>query len=126
MKHIIGVAVAVVLSTAAFVPVQAVAQSQTTIIVRAAPPALRHESVPAARRGYEWAPGYWDWNGRKFVWSAGHWERERHGHRYQRPEWRQGQNGWQMERGGWQRRDRDGDGVPNRSDSRPNDPQRGG
>jgi hypothetical protein len=32
-----------------------------------------------------------------------------------------------MERGGWARggRDRDGDGVPNRMDSHPNNPNRG-
>ena len=31
--------------------------------------------------------------------------------------------GWARERGGWAR-DRDGDGVPNRFDSRPNNPNR--
>jgi hypothetical protein len=30
-----------------------------------------------------------------------------------------------MERGGWRRGDRDGDGIPNREDAHPNNPNRG-
>lgn len=129
MKRILCTAAAILISSAAFVPTQALAQ--VTVInmnVRNAPPPPRNEAVPSARRGYEWAPGYWNWSGRKFVWVKGHWERARNGHFYQRPEWRQGDKGWQLERGGWQRgerrRDRDGDGVPNRDDRRPDNPNR--
>ena len=90
IKRIIGVAVAMALGTVTLVPIQAVAQTHTTIIVREAPPPLRREATPPPRRAYEWTSGYWNWTGRKYVWTAGHWERERYGHRYQRPEWRQG------------------------------------
>lgn len=96
-----------------------------------APPAPRHESVPQARRGYEWVAGYWNWNGRRHVWTRGLWERVRKGYAYHRPEWQQGNNGWTLNRGGWQRgeradgrSDRDRDGVPNRADARPNNPNR--
>jgi hypothetical protein len=92
--------------------------------VRTAPPAPRHEAVPAARRGYEWAPGYWNWNGHRYVWTKGHYEKVRRGYTYHRPEWKQGDNGWTMERGGWRHGDRDGDGVPNRVDDHPNNPHR--
>src|SRR6185436_16489451 len=34
------------------------------------PPAVRYEAVPAPRRGYIWAPGYWGWNGYRHVWVA--------------------------------------------------------
>ena len=95
------------------------------------PRGARHEAVPGARRGYDWVPGYWDWNGRRHVWVSGHWERDRPGYAYQRPEWRRDAKGWYLERGGWRhgervaaRRDRDGDGVPNRYDQRPRNPNR--
>jgi hypothetical protein len=123
MKRVLCAAAAALISTAAFVPVQAFARDQV-IVVRQAPPPPRHEVVPAARHGYVWAPGYWNYNGHRYVWTKGHWERERAGYAWRRPEWRQGPRGWEMDRGGWNRGDRDGDGVPNRHDSRPNNPNR--
>jgi hypothetical protein len=145
MKRILLTAAAALISTAAFTPVQALAQNRTEIIVvQKAPPTLRSERIPAARRGYEWVPGYWDWNGRRYTWVAGHHERVRPGYVYARPEWRRDRNGWVLERGGWQHgdrvvrrgdrdrdgvpnrydRDRDNDGVPNRVDARPNNANR--
>lgn len=144
MKTILAATAAVIISTAAFTPVEAVAQGLTEVIViQKAPPALRREAIPAARRGYEWIPGYWAWNGRRHVWERGHWERTRRGYVYAQPVWRQDRNGWYLERGGWQRgdrverrdrdgdgvrngvdRDRDGDGIRNRDDARPNNPNR--
>ncbi|MGV8899829.1 MAG: YXWGXW repeat-containing protein [Burkholderiaceae bacterium] len=107
MKRILCNAAAIlVLSTAAFIPTQAVAQVGFSIVISNAPPPVRYEVVPAPRRGYEWAPGYWNWNGGRHAWAPGHWERARSGHHYQRPEWRHGNNGWQLNRGGWQRGER--------------------
>jgi len=137
MKRILCAVAAIVLSTAAFIPTQAVAEASVNIVIGNAPPPTRYEVVPAPRRGYVWAPGYWNWNGRRHVWISGHWERVRSGHYYQHPEWRHGNDGWHLNRGGWQRgdrdhdgvpnrvdRDRDGDGVPNRYDRNPNNPRR--
>ncbi|MDB5749019.1 MAG: hypothetical protein JWP72_3867 [Massilia sp.] len=145
MKRILLTAAAVLIGTAAFTPVQALAQNRTeVIVVHKAPPALRTERIPAARRGFEWVPGYWNWNGRRYTWVAGHHERVRPGYVYARPEWRRDRNGWVLERGGWRSgqlaRDRDGDGIPNRverayrdrdrdgipngADQRPNNPNR--
>ncbi|NMM26128.1 MAG: BcpO-related WXXGXW repeat protein [Glaciimonas sp.] len=142
MKRILCNAAAIVaLSTAAFIPTQAVAQVDINIVIGNAPPPVRYEVVPAPRRGYEWAPGYWNWNGRKHMWARGHWERARAGQYYQRPEWQQDNDGWRLNRGGWQRGerhdnrnenenrgqghgDRNHDGEPNRQDHRPNDPRR--
>jgi hypothetical protein len=98
--------------------------AQTHIIVRTAPPPPREERIPPGRRGYVWANGYWDWNGRRYVWRPGHWERARAGHHYRPDRWVERNGSWVRERGGWQRGDRDGDGVPNRMDSRPNNPNR--
>ncbi len=117
------------------VPVTASAQ---TIIVREAPPPLRAERVPQARRGYVWAPGHWEYRHGRYVWTRGTWLRERHGYAYTAPTWVERDGRWVMERNGWRRgdrdgdgirngrdRDRDGDGIPNRMDARPNNPNRG-
>ena len=125
MKKILFTVAAAIISTAAFAPVAQAQHTRTeVIVVQKAPPALRREAVPAARRGYEWIPGYWNWTGRKYVWTKGHYEKVRRGYVYARPEWRQGDNGWTLQRGGWRAGDRDGDGVRNRDDARPNNPNR--
>ena len=145
MKSILAATAAVLISAAAFAPAQAQAQGRTeVIVVHKAPPPLRHEAIPAARRGYEWVPGYWSYNGRRYVWERGHYERVRAGYVYQQPVWRQDRQGWYLDRGGWVRadhrlarrdrdgdgvrnaydRDRDGDGIANRHDARPNNPNR--
>jgi hypothetical protein len=99
------------------------ASAETRIYLNSEPPALRVETVPAARKGYIWSPGYWNARNNRHVWQAGHWERHRPGFHYVQPAWTQ-QNRWQLERGRWNRGDRDGDGVPNRADRRPDDPNR--
>jgi hypothetical protein len=94
------------------------------ILVRVAPPAPRVEVVPEARRGYVWAPGYWDWKRGHHVWVKGKWVRERRGYVYKAPTWEEHNGRWRMHRGNWARHDRDGDGVPNGMDNRPNNPNR--
>ncbi|WP_443089245.1 hypothetical protein [Xylophilus sp.] len=85
----------------------------------AAATALR--SPPPPRPGFIWAPGYWEPRGHRYVWRTGHWERARPGYRWRAPAYREHDGHWQHVRGGW---DRDGDGVPNRYDHRPDDPYR--
>lgn len=94
------------------------------IVVQFGPPALRYERVPDARRGYTWAPGYWDYQRNQHVWKRGNWKRNREGYVYQQPNWEERDGRWNLRRGDWNRRDRDGDGVPNRQDNHPNDPNR--
>ena len=100
------------------------ASAEVTVYFNTAPPPVRFEAVPAARRGYLWVPGYWNARNNRHVWQAGHWERERAGYRYNPPAWTQRDNRWQFERGRWNRGDRDGDGVPNALDRAPNNPNR--
>lgn len=92
--------------------------------VDVAPPPPRAEAAPSARRGYVWVPGYWNWTGRRHVWVPGTWMRERRGYVYGQPQWVQRDGHWELRRGGWNRGDRDGDGVPNDRDRRPNNPRR--
>ena len=142
MKRVLVAVAAIALGAAAFLPTQALAEVGVNIVIGNAPPPVRYEVVPAPRRGYEWAPGYWNWSGRRHEWSQGHWEQSRPGYVYQRSEWRQDGDRWQLNRGGWTTvenrdtshrrehwadredgrgrhdgyRDRDHDGVPNRHD----------
>jgi hypothetical protein len=108
------------------------------LYVRVAPPPPRSEVAQQPRHGQVWVPGYWNWRGNRHVWAAGHWERARNGMNYRNPAWIKRPNGqWELQRGRWARgdadhdgipnaqdRDRDGDGVRNRNDARPNDPMR--
>ena len=102
----------------------AVPVNAAIIIVREAPPAPRAERVPQARRGYVWAPGHWQWKQGKHAWVRGTWVRERRGYTYNAPRWEERDGRWQMQQGNWSRRDRDGDGVRNRDDARPDNPNR--
>ena len=83
------------------------------------PPADRYEAVPAARRGYVWAPGHWQWNANRnrHIWKAGNWERARAGYAFQRPQWVERDGRWSYQARRW---DNDGDGIPNNRDATPN------
>ena len=74
------------------------------VYVEVAPPAPRYEVVPAARAGWVWAPGYWEWRHHRHVWVGGHWIRERHGHVYVPARWVEHRGRWVYEPGTWVRR----------------------
>ena len=126
------------------------ASAQVGIYLDIAPPAPRYEVVPAARAGYLWQPGYWEYVNGRHVWKRGHWVRERRGMYWHPTRWEQVDGRWMFKRGAWDRerwaenryggrgygdrdrdgvpnrfdRDKDGDGVPNRYDNSPNNPRR--
>ena len=91
------------------------------VTIQVAPPPPRFERVPPPRRGFVWAPGHYEWRGGRHVWVGGYWVRARPGYAYRAPAWRQDGGRWVYSAGRW---DRDGDGVPNRYDRRPNNPYR--
>ncbi|MDB5872043.1 MAG: hypothetical protein JWQ07_1485 [Ramlibacter sp.] len=112
---------AVIASSFAAVPLTSIAR---TIVIREAPPAPREEAVPAPRRGYAWAPGHYEWRGGHHVWVSGNWLRARRGQHWEAPQWVERNGQWEMRQGRWARGDRDGDGVPNRMDRAPNNPNK--
>jgi hypothetical protein len=120
LEKIICAAAALLIASTIFTPIQSFAGDRVRA-VRTAPPALRHEPVPAVRRGYEWAPGFWNWSGRRYTWTRGHWEHARAGYAVRAATWEQADGGWRLSRAGWMKHDRDHDGVPNRADNHPND-----
>jgi hypothetical protein len=99
------------------------------VIVREAPPPPRAETMPGQRAGHEWAPGHWDWRRGQYVWVQGHWIRQRRGEHWVPERWVERNGHWELVAGHWQRGprpmgDRDHDGVPNRFDQAPNNPNR--
>ncbi|GAB3665887.1 YXWGXW repeat-containing protein [Ramlibacter alkalitolerans] len=123
----------------------AAAQAQYTAVVSVAPPAPRHEVVPAPRSGWVWAPGHYEWRGNEYAWVEGSWLRERVGYEYREPRWVQrGDGSWVFVGNNWERRqaareerreerraermargrDWDGDGIPDRRDRFPRNPNR--
>jgi WXXGXW repeat (2 copies) len=73
------------------------------IIIRTEPPAPRYESRGSVRAGYEWVPGYWQWDGRRHVWVNGHWERARAGMVWEPARWERRRGGWVFIPGRWVR-----------------------
>ncbi len=104
-------------------PVQrpTLAPLQVTPVQYHAPPPPRYEAPPHARRGMAWVPGHWEWRGGRHVWIQGYWVKARPGYTYREPRWEERDGRHHMRPGGW---DRDGDGVPNRHDRRPDNPYR--
>ena len=133
---------ALAVSSVGLIPLPSAAA--VTLYVDAAPPAPRHEVVPAPRAGYVWQPGVWEYRNNHHVWHKGYWVKERHGYYWHPSRWEQRDGRWYMERGKWDRqryaglngdrdrdgipnrldRDRDNDGVPNRVDRAPDNPRR--
>ena len=97
------------------------AAAAVDIYVNVGPPPERIETVPTLRRGYVWAPGYWDYRGNRHHWIKGRQVRAREGHYYEPNRWVERDGRWNLERSRWHkgRRDSDGDGIPNRRDPSP-------
>jgi hypothetical protein len=74
------------------------------VYVRVAPPPPRAEVAPAVRKGWEWAPGYWNWNGRRYVWVKGHRVRAHRGAHWVPHRWVEHHGRWRMEHGHWDTR----------------------
>lgn len=115
-KVLVAVLIAAGTLGAVATPLPSVAASNIDIQLNFGPPPPRYEVVPAPRRGYVWAPGHWQWNGRGHVWVAGHWERGRPGYAYQAPGWVERDGYYHYRPSRW---DRDGDGIPNHRDPTP-------
>lgn len=78
------------------------AQAARYVEITVAPPPDRVEKAPPPRRGYVWAPGYWNWDHGHHVWVRGHWVRERSGHHWVGHHWVQNGERWRFEAGHWE------------------------
>ena len=104
---------------AAAIPLSSVAQ--VVLYLNTAPPAARYEAAPAPRSGYVYSSGHWQHDGSQYVWSEGDWQAARPGYTYSQPTWVENNGRYAYQPSRW---DRDGDGVPNRSDTARNNPYR--
>ncbi len=95
--------------------------AQVDVYFNFAPPAPRYEVVPAPRSGYVWSNGHYRGEGSTYVWTSGDLQAARPGYVYSQPQWVERSGNWNYQPPRW---DRDGDGVSNRQDARPNDPTR--
>ena len=73
------------------------------VYVRIGPPPPRYEVVPAVRPGWVWQPGYWSWNGHRYVWFRGHRVRAHRGEHWVPHRWVGNGHRWRMEGGRWDR-----------------------
>ncbi|MDR3389304.1 MAG: YXWGXW repeat-containing protein [Rudaea sp.] len=78
-----------------------IGNARVFVDIDVAPPAPQVEIVPAARVGYVWAPGYWNYDGHQHVWSNGHYIREHRGHQWVNDSWEQRGTRWHHEAGHW-------------------------
>lgn len=81
--------------------VPSIGSARAYVDIDVAPPAPREEVVPGPRRGYEWAPGYWNYRGHHHVWVRGHWVHARHGHHWVPAHWEERHGRWHFEAGHW-------------------------
>lgn len=79
-------------------------RARVVVGIRGEPPAQRVVVVPSSRKGYVWAPGYWQWRGRNYVWVEGHYLRERRGQVWIADRYDRRGNDWIYVRGHWERR----------------------
>jgi hypothetical protein len=108
------------------------------VLVQGPPPAPIYEAIPATREGYIWTPGHYVWDNGRYTWRGGEWMASREGYAWQAAHWEQRSDGsWYLLGGTWVRTDnyafnerrgprgdRDGDGVINRDDRFPGNPNR--
>lgn len=120
-KLIVGSLIAAALGTAS---IPAAARTEVDFFVNVPPPPLRAEYLPAPRVGWVWVPGYWDWRHGRYSWVGGRYIRHRPGYYYEPARWVVQGGRYYYHRPGWRPGDRDGDGVPNRSDRFPDNPYR--
>jgi WXXGXW repeat (2 copies) len=79
------------------------AHARSVVDIDVSPPPPRVVVEPAPRRGYVWAPGYWQWDGRRHVWVEGRWIRERRGEHWVPAHWEDHGGRWHFEEGHWAR-----------------------
>jgi len=83
--------------------VAAPAYAQISFNINIAPPAPRHELVPAIPPGHVWATGYWGWSGERHVWIRGRAIVQREGYRWEPDRWEERDRTYFRRAGYWER-----------------------
>ena len=83
-------------------PALATTTAEGYVEVDAAPPPPQQETVPEARAGYLWVPGYWGWSGSQHVWVKGQYVPERLHHHWVAANWEHRGPHWYFQDGRWE------------------------
>lgn len=81
------------------------ANAQINISVTIAPPAQQQEMVPDIPPGHVWAPGYWGWNGDRYIWVRGRTILQREGYVWEPDRWEQRDRTYYRKQGYWKHDD---------------------
>ena len=96
---------AVVVSTGGMTP--AFAEIDLTVHI-GPPPPVYERMPPSPGRAYVWHPGYYHWNGYRYIWIHGAYVREEHSNaRWVSEHYEHGHGGWHQVPGHMEREDRD-------------------
>lgn len=69
-----------------------------------APPAVIYEPVPPPPAvGYIWAPGYWGWQGNRYIWIRGRYIYGRPGYAWRPEHWEHRGDRYHFVSGDWER-----------------------
>ena len=84
-------------------PVAGQARTDISVGIQIGPPPAPAVVVrpPVPQPGYVWAPGYWGWDGYRYVWVEGHWMAPRPGHYWMAPHWERRGPNWVFIDGRW-------------------------
>ena len=92
-------AIAAIVATTALA---AQAAKFVTEVVTTQPPAPVVETVTVAPHpGWVWRPGYYKWEGHKYVWTGGEWVAPHPGYHWQPHTWVKEGKGWRLREGEW-------------------------
>ena len=79
------------------------ALAQVNLNISLAPPAPQYEAVPTVPLGHAWAPGYWAWNGDRYIWIRGRQIVQRTGSRWEPDRWEHRDGHYYRHTGRWER-----------------------
>ena len=101
LRNLLTPAIAIALGTV--IIVTSAPSSAAEIIIGVTPPALQAEIVPPVPGpGWAWRPGYWRWNGVRYVWVGGRYLRgPRAGAVWVAGHWAERPRGWVWVPGHW-------------------------
>lgn len=77
-------------------------RARAGVVADTEPPPEQAEAVPAARPGYVWVRGHWEWRGGQWQWQQGHWQRERAQYVWVDGHWERRGNKYHWVEGYWQ------------------------
>ena len=91
------------LLSAALTAASAPSLAQVNVIVTFGPPVAPVEVVPVVAPGYVWAPGYYAWNGERYIWVRGRPILQRVGYAWVPDRWVERKGHFSREHGHWAR-----------------------